>query len=127
VVDQLLIGWYGGLAVECMALGVPVVAHIAADDLAGVPAEMARELPIVDATPATVRDVLRDLLTARRAELPELGRRARAFAERWHDPRRVAADVIACYEQALDHRAGAGPSGSVPGGAGRAGRSAAAR
>jgi glycosyltransferase involved in cell wall biosynthesis len=118
VVDQLMLGWYGGLAVECMALGVPVVAHIRDADLDRVPRPFAAELPLVDATPATVRDVLRSLLVERRAELPEIGRRSRAFVERWHDPHRVARAVVDDYRAAVLRRAGEG-FGSVKAGARR--------
>jgi len=49
LVDQLRVGWYGGLAVECMARGIPVVAYIRGSDLSHVPRGFARELPIVGA------------------------------------------------------------------------------
>ncbi|MDX6664500.1 MAG: hypothetical protein QOG68_706 [Solirubrobacteraceae bacterium] len=101
VIDQLMLGWYGGLAVECMALGVPVIAHIRTADLDRVPRAFGDELPIIDATPATIRDVLRTWLVARRPELPEAGRRGRAFVERWHDPLRVAAPVVEDYRAAV--------------------------
>lgn len=104
LVDQLLYGWYGGVAVELMALGRPVVAYLREADLHVVPPEMRAELPVVGATPTTIADVLRELLTARRHELPEIGRRSRAFVERWHDPRTVAAEVVAAYERALEGR-----------------------
>lgn len=104
VVDQLLVGWYGGLAVEAMALAKPVVAYIADEDLAKVPAELASELPIVRATPDTVAEVLRELVTTRRGELPELGRRGRAFVERWHDPLTVARTTSAAYAAAVAKR-----------------------
>jgi hypothetical protein len=100
-VDQLLAGWYGAFAVDAMALGTPVVAYLRQDDLDGIPAAMRAELPIVDATPDTIADVLRTLLTARRHELPELGRRARAFVERWHDPVTIARRTVADYERVL--------------------------
>ncbi len=66
LVDQLMLGWYGGLAVESMALGVPVIAHVRAADLEHVPRAFARELPIIDATPASIHDVLRTWLVERR-------------------------------------------------------------
>ena len=50
-VDQLLAGWYGGAAVEAMMMGVPVIAYMREEDLGWVPADMARELPVVSATP----------------------------------------------------------------------------
>jgi len=101
LVDQVLAGWYGGVAVELMALGKPVIAYIRADDLDRVRQEMRDELPIVDAQPETLTDVLRRLLTTDRETLPELGARSRAFVERWHDPRTVAARMLRTYERIL--------------------------
>ena len=98
VVDQLLAGWYGGLAVEAMALGKPVLAYIREGDLGFIPAQMRAELPVIDARPDTVVDVLREWLTHRRGELPEQGRLGRAFVERWHDPARIAEETKAAYE-----------------------------
>jgi glycosyltransferase involved in cell wall biosynthesis len=101
LVDQLLYGWYGGVAVELMALGRPVAAYIRQADLQYVPSAMRAELPVVTATPDTVYDVLRGLLTTRRHELADLGSRSRAYVERWHDPRTIAAELKAAYESAV--------------------------
>ncbi len=103
VVDQLLAGWYGGVAVEVMALGRPAIAYVREGDLGYLPPEMRAELPIIDATPSTIADVLRGWLTERRGELPLAGQRSRQFVERWHDPVRLAARVTADY-QALRRR-----------------------
>ena len=40
LVDQLLVGWYGGFAVEFMALGKPVICYIREDDLQFIPIQM---------------------------------------------------------------------------------------
>jgi glycosyltransferase involved in cell wall biosynthesis len=104
LVDQLMLGWYGGLAVESMALGVPVISHVRSGDLEHVPRGFAQELPIIDATPGSIRDVLRTWLVDRRGELPEVGRRGRAFVERWHEPRHVAADVAEDYRAVVTRR-----------------------
>lgn len=101
LVDQVLAGWYGGVAVELMALGKPVIAYIRGDDLDRIPREMREELPVVDASPDTVADVLRRLLTVDRERLSELGERSRAFVERWHDPLAVAARTRETYERVL--------------------------
>ena len=89
VVDQLRIGWYGGLAVEAMALGKPVVCHIDANDN-----PFGDRLPIVRATPASLADVLRELIS-NPERLGDIGRACRAFVEREHDPRAVAREVLA--------------------------------
>jgi glycosyltransferase involved in cell wall biosynthesis len=97
-VDQLLLGWYGGAAVELMALGKPVVAHIDEGDLARVGGG---DLPIVKASPESIERVLEELVTTRRAELPTLGARGRAFVEGLHDPLAIARRVAADYREAL--------------------------
>lgn len=108
VVDQLLVGWYGGLAVEAMALERPVVAYLREEDLGFLPPDMRAELPVVSAEPATIYDVLKALLTTRRGELADLGRRGRAFVCRWHDPLRIAEELRADYEAAVASRRGRG-------------------
>jgi glycosyltransferase involved in cell wall biosynthesis len=101
LVDQLLAGWYGGLSVELMALGKPVVAYIREEDLNLVPAELRDDLPIINAQPTTIAGVLRRLLTTERALLPDLGARSRAYVERWHDPLEIAHQTKATYERIL--------------------------
>ena len=101
LVDQLFAGWYGGLAVELMALGKPVLAYIREEDLGYIDPAMREELPIVQATPQSVKDVLRGVLETPRKDLVALGRRSRVFVERWHDPMRIAAHIKLDYELAL--------------------------
>ena len=101
VVDQLLAGWYGGFAVEAMALGKPVITYLREGDLHVVPQDMRAELPVIDATPATIYDVLKEWLTIRRHHLPDRGRAGRAYVEHWHDARAIAARLIADYEAIL--------------------------
>jgi glycosyltransferase involved in cell wall biosynthesis len=104
VIDQLLIGWYGGTAVEAMSHGKPVVARLSVADLDLVPAAMRDEIPIVNARPGTIEDALRDLLGPRRRELAALGERSRRYAETWHDPIRIAAGLRDDYERVITAR-----------------------
>ena len=104
LVDQLYAGWYGGLAVEAMALGKPVLVYIRESDLYLVPEAMALELPFVRVDPDTILDGLRTVATMPRSELHALGRRSRAFVERWHDPIKIAGDMKLAYEEALSRR-----------------------
>jgi glycosyltransferase involved in cell wall biosynthesis len=101
-VDQLLAGWYGGVAVEAMALGKPVIAYIREADLDFVPVEMRRELPVIGADVRTIGGVLGRLIAAGPRERSELGRRGRAYVERWHDPLKIAAGLIRDYESAIE-------------------------
>jgi hypothetical protein len=94
IVDQLRIGWYGVLAVEALALGKPVISHIR-DDLW---AKREGDLPILNANPDTVRDVLRDAIrdnAMRRA----LATRARAYFDRVHASTVVARQLAAIYDR----------------------------
>ncbi len=104
LIDQLLAGWYGALAVELMALGKPVIAYLREDDLDFLPPQMRAELPVINAAPNTLYDVLKTWTTTRRSELSEVGRRSRAYVERWHDPLRIAARLKSDYEAVIAAR-----------------------
>jgi len=92
LVDQLLIGWYGTVATEAMALGRPVLAYIREDEPEDNP--FGARLPIVRTTAATLADDLR-ALAADRPRRAGLARAGRAFVEDAHDPRRIAREVLA--------------------------------
>ena len=104
MVDQLLLGWYGGFAVEAMALGKPVIAYLRESDLQFLPPAMRAELPVIEATPTTIYSVLKEWLTDRRHELPERGRAGRIYVERWHDARVIAKRLVADYRTILRER-----------------------
>lgn len=97
LVDQLLAGWYGGLSVELMSLGKPVVCYLRDEDLRFIPKTMRSELPLINATPASIYDVLRELLTTRKHELRGRGVASRTYVERWHDPIKIAAQLKEDY------------------------------
>ena len=96
LVDQLMMGWYGLLAMEGMAEGKAVVAHLRVD-FAG----RLQGCPVVDATPDSVTDVLRELVRnpARRNMLGAAGRR---FVTQHHDLGVVGARLLAHYRRVLD-------------------------
>lgn len=100
-IDQLIAGFYGGVAVEAMAMAKPVLCYLREDDRSLMPAEMRRALPIVNATPETLTSVLRELLAGGRETLSKLGAGSRAYVEAWHDPRAIARELQRDYEVAL--------------------------
>lgn len=102
VVDQLNAGWYGGFAVEAMALGKPVLASLTGLTLSSVPAGLRDDLPIVDVSAETLADRLRTLLLSA-DERRHLGLAGREFVDRWHDPRAVARTVIEAYRADPSH------------------------
>jgi len=109
VIDQLLVGWYGGLAVEAMALGKPVVSYIRKEDLRFIPAEMANELPVVNANPGNLDTVLQGLVqdVGRRQVL---GKKGRAYVEKWHDSVKVAQTMLRYYEGKVPNSSAANQS-----------------
>jgi hypothetical protein len=101
LIDQLHIGWYGGLAVECMALGKAVVCRLRREDFTCLPPGMADDLPVIDAGPDDLAEVLRRLISLGRDGLRELGARSRRYVERWHDPARIANMLAEHYRAAV--------------------------
>jgi len=102
VVDQILVGWYGGVAVEAMKMAKPVIARIAAEDLHFIPQQMAEDVQqaIIQADPDTIYEVLLRCI----GDGDFLRRRAAAsleYVNRWHDPAKVAAQVKEEYEAAV--------------------------
>lgn len=95
-IDQLLAGWYGGFAVELMAMGKPVAAYIREEDRRFVPDAMWEQMPVLRIDERTLEDDLARIL-ARPDLLAEAGLRSRAFVERWHDPMKVARALSAIY------------------------------
>jgi glycosyltransferase involved in cell wall biosynthesis len=92
LVDQLLLGWYGAVAVEAMAVGRPVLCFIREDEPADNP--FGADLPIIRTSPATLADDLRRIV--RDAELRRsFGDAGRIFAASKHDPREIAKTVLA--------------------------------
>ena len=98
IIDQLLAGWYGGLAVEAMALGKPVICYLRESDLDFLPDDMRNDLPLINAKPDDIYHVLRQWLVTKSGQLQERGMESREYVERWHDPVRIAQCVKQDYE-----------------------------
>lgn len=99
VIDQVLVGWYGGFAVEVMKMGKPVAVYIREEDLSFIPANMVRDLreAFININPQNIEEVL-----ARYLEEPELlhdkSKASLEYVHRWHDPLYVAGITKAAYE-----------------------------
>jgi hypothetical protein len=101
-VDQVLIGAYGGFAVEMMALGKPVVAYIRPD----LRSAYADGMPVVSAAPAELVEVLRTL--ARDADLrARVGAAGPGYVAEVHDASRVARQALDAYGVPYRDAAGA--------------------
>jgi len=90
-IDQLLIGWYGMFAVECMALGKPVCCFIRDDLIDRIPKET-----IQDVTTNNLTDSLRELIVDRNLR-QKLGVNGRHYVEKRHDSKIIARQVMKSY------------------------------
>jgi glycosyltransferase involved in cell wall biosynthesis len=98
VVDQLTAGWHGVFAIEAMALGKPVVAHLNAPAVERSAEAFGVRVPIVTATTETLIDALRPLVESP-ALRREIGAASRAYVERVHNVDHVADRLLAIYAQ----------------------------
>lgn len=90
--DMLTYGFFGANVREAMMMGKPAVCFLRPEWLESMRKEIpdyVDELPVVNATPDNVYEIVRDLIVNREKRL-EIGRRSRIFAEKW-----FASDVAA--------------------------------
>lgn len=96
-IDQVLAGWYGGFAVEMMAMGKPVMCWIREEDLHFVPGTLRNDLPILNIRPNRLVEDIGKILRSRSRWL-EWSRAARNYVLKWHNPRRIASLLIEMYK-----------------------------
>lgn len=90
-IDEIVQGCYGHVTVECMALGIPVIAR-----LEPIYESVCPNVPLVNADPQTLVQKLR-LLVQDSNLRQNLAIEGRKFVERRHDVRIIAADLIKRY------------------------------
>jgi glycosyltransferase involved in cell wall biosynthesis len=107
VVDMLTYGFFGANGREALMLGKPFVCYLREEWLESMRGEIPEyvdELPVVSATPDTIRDVLVELIEHpdKRAEI---GRQSREFALKWHSSKAGASRFDSIYGELLRERA----------------------
>lgn len=98
-IDQILVGWYGGFAVEAMKMGKPVMAFIRKEDLQFLPGRMASDCQnaIIQVDPSSIFEKLCELIE----NVTVLKRYREAgldYVYQWHDPVYVAGITKSVYE-----------------------------
>lgn len=93
-VDKLRIGWHGVFAVECAALGIPVLAQIRPDLVAFEP-------PVIPVTEEGLEDMLESLVLDHEARR-KAGRLVYERAVRLHGFSRIAHKMFALYSTMLN-------------------------
>ena len=92
--DQFVLGGYGMAAIEAMAFGKAVVCYCSPTIKSLYPAD----LPIVVANQDDLADRLGELLTDA-DRLAGVGRRCRAYVEKYHDAHKNAQQLISIYRK----------------------------
>ncbi|MBN9412624.1 MAG: glycosyltransferase [Candidatus Paracaedimonas acanthamoebae] len=98
VIDQVLCGWYGGFAVEMMAMGKPVMCYIRKEDLNFIPKKMSYDLPILNIHPATLEKDIASFLD-RKEEWNKWSDSSVEFVRKWHNPAIIAEILVEAYQQ----------------------------
>jgi len=94
VIDQLLIGSHGSLALEAMSYGKPVICYIRDDLVEKYP----RELPILNTHLENLEDNMLKLI--KDGDLRhELGKKGRDYVEKYHDAKLVARQLVELYKE----------------------------
>ena len=99
VVDQILIGWYGGQAVEAMARGKIVVAFLNPSYLELVP--FGQEIPIWQTNPWTFKQDLEKLLQVYPKIKKDWTQRSYSFVKKYHEARIIAESYLRIYRETL--------------------------
>jgi hypothetical protein len=94
VVDQLISGNFGLTALEAMALGKPVIVHIANPSILVAP----NESPFIEADPESIYQVLLNL-ARRPAQLNAIGRRSRRYVETHHSIPALSVRLAELYKE----------------------------
>ena len=104
VIDQILIGWYGGLAVEVMKMGKPVMCFIRESDYELVPDNMAIDCKktIINVTKDTIFNKL-CMFIENRSSLQRISDRSLEYVETWHNPVKIAGMVKRYYEKSIEN------------------------
>ncbi|WP_421790298.1 glycosyltransferase [Hyphobacterium sp.] len=92
-IDQVLAGWYGAVAVECMALGKPVACYIRPEDLANVRNQFTAALPIYPLSLASLEEDLQRLLEDKE-NWPARGRASQSFIQQHHNAEALAKRLL---------------------------------
>jgi glycosyltransferase involved in cell wall biosynthesis len=98
VVDQLNAGWYGVFAIECLALGKPVVTFLHDEAVRRTEEAYGTKVPLVSATAETLRERLRPLVEDVQLR-QRIGAASRAYAEQLHDIDKIAGELVGIYER----------------------------
>ena len=97
-IDQVLIGWYGGVSVELMKMGKAVAVYIRKEDLKFIPNEMSKDLlnSIINVNPFNIESELEKYIL----DLKKLKYKSELgydYVNKWHNPDYIYKLISATY------------------------------
>lgn len=99
LLDQLRVGWYGGVAVEAMAEARPALAWLNPADIALLPSAFRRDIPVVSASASSAAGRLVTLWREGPEAFAARALASHAFTKCWHDPDQIARQVLSAYQR----------------------------
>lgn len=111
ILDQLVIGWYAMFAIEAMALGKPVICYLDPQlidfyEFSGL--LKSEEIPILSATPKTIKQLIYDIYTGKQPLRPT-AMKGRPYLVKYH-----STSVIGAKFAEINKKMGIVPSGPIP-------------
>jgi glycosyltransferase involved in cell wall biosynthesis len=97
VVDQLIVGWHGALAIEAMALEKPVLCNINDEWRQHPKCKDMSVIPLIHTTPETIKRNLVELIENKKLRY-KIGKESRRYVEEVHDMVIVAKKIEALYK-----------------------------
>ncbi len=99
MLDQVCGGDHGLAALEAMAFGKPTFCYIKPFCLSQSP----DDLPIVNANPDNLTEILKEFIKNGQKR-HEVGRKSRAYVEKYHDAHKIARQLVDIYEKLLSKK-----------------------
>ena len=93
LIDQMLVGFYGVLSTEAMAMDKPVICYIRPD----IWGKIGSYCPVINANPDNLEAVLENLLKNPES-LKDIGIKSREYVEKYHDAKVIAKQYLEILE-----------------------------
>ena len=103
-IDQLVIGWYGVVSLEVLALGKPVICFLDGKGMRFVPKAMLDESPMINADSNTLKNEILRIMKMNHMQRSRLAEQGISYLKKWHDPKQISQRVVNDYKSVLAGR-----------------------
>lgn len=95
-IDQLYVGWYGGLAIEMLAMGIPVMSKI--DHYSHIDDTFQKSIPIINVDKDSLKDQIERVLSYSPDQINEIVEKGIEFVMEYHDPEKITKKIQGFYK-----------------------------